>query len=188
MSTPSEARFSRPAQSRRVVASYESYPEAEAAVERLSREGFPVERVAIVGRDMHLYEQVTGRVTWADAALRGALAGAVTGALVGWLFGVFDWFHPLVAAAWLAFDGLWFGALVGTIMGLIAHWITRGRRDFGSIQTMVADQYDLLVDDQVAEEAARVLGVPTGAHIRPSDTTGAPSQPSTPSAPSGTTG
>jgi uncharacterized membrane protein len=144
-------------ESRRAVASYPNYSEAERAVDHLSDQKFPVERVAIVARDLKLVEQVTGRMGYGGAALRGALSGALVGALVGWLFGIFDWFNPIVAAAWLAFDGLWFGAVVGALMGLLLHALTRGRRDFASVAGITADHYDVLVDDEVAAEAARLL-------------------------------
>ena len=85
--------------SRRAVASYPSYAEAERAVDSLSDRRFPVERTAIVGRDLEYVEQVTGRMSYGAAALRGALTGAFVGFLVGWLFGLFDWFDPIVSAS-----------------------------------------------------------------------------------------
>jgi hypothetical protein len=142
---------------RRVVASYRTYPAAERAVDFLSDRKFPVERVSIVGQGLKLVEQVTGRLTWADAALRGLLTGAVTGGLIGWLFAVFDWFNPAIARGWVIIDGLWFGAVVGVIFGLLAYALTRGRRDFSSVAGMQADHYDLLVDASVANEAERLL-------------------------------
>jgi uncharacterized membrane protein len=142
---------------RRVIGSFPTYAEAERAVDFLSDRKFPVERVSIVGRDLHWIEQVTGRMSYAQAALRGALSGAITGVLIGWLFFVFDWFSPIVARGWLIVDGLWFGALVGTIIGLIAHAALGGRRDFASVGAMVADTYDVLVDEEVAEDAVRLL-------------------------------
>jgi uncharacterized membrane protein len=145
------------AQARRAVASYPSYGEAERAVDSLSDRKFPVERTAIVGRDLEYVEQVTGRMSYGAAALRGALTGAFVGFLVGWLFGLFDWFDPIVSAFWLAIDGLWFGAIVGALFGLLTHVTLRGRRDFASIGAMRANRYDLLVDEEVAGEAARLL-------------------------------
>lgn len=142
---------------RKVVASYESYREAERAVDHLSDVGFPVERVSIVGRGLHLVEQVTGRMTLGQAALRGAVTGALTGALVGWIFGIFDWTDPIIASALLALHGLWFGGIVGALIGMAVHAMQRGRRDFSSVGMMSADHYELLVDEEVAEEAARLL-------------------------------
>lgn len=56
---------------RRAIGSYENYSEAERAVDYLSDNGFPVERVAIIGSDVKLVEQVVGRLDHGGAALRG---------------------------------------------------------------------------------------------------------------------
>jgi hypothetical protein len=143
---------------RRTIETYDRYADAERAVDFLADNGFPVERVAIVGRDLRIVEQVTGRMTLGRAALRGALTGALTGALIGWLFWLFDWFDPVVASGWLIVDGLWFGALVGALFGLLAHAMTGGRRDFASVPMTTADRYELLVDEDVADQAASLLG------------------------------
>jgi hypothetical protein len=142
---------------RRVVASYSSYRDAERAVDHLSDNDFPVDRVSIVGRDLEYVEQVTGRMTYGAAALRGALSGAMVGLLVGWLFAVFNWFNAVIGWGWLILDGLWFGAVVGAVFGLLAHALTGGRRDFASIGGMRANRYELLVDDEVAASAERML-------------------------------
>lgn len=155
-----------PTRPHRAVASFSSYAEAARAVDALSDAKFPVEHVSIVGRDLEYVEQVTGRMSWGRAALRGMLTGAVVGLLIGWLFAVFDWFDPLVARGWLIIDGLWFGALVGTVMGLVAYALTRGERDFESIPAMRANRYEILVDDELAEEAERLLSR-TGEPMRP---------------------
>jgi hypothetical protein len=145
-------------QPRRTVTSFRTYPEAERAVDFLSDRGFPVQRVAIVGRDLHLVEQVTGRMGFGQAALRGAVQGAVIGALFGWIFGLFNWINPVVASLTLAFYGLIFGAVLGALLGLLVHGMSGGRRDFASVRGMEASQYDLQVDEQVADEATRLLG------------------------------
>jgi acyl-CoA reductase-like NAD-dependent aldehyde dehydrogenase len=77
-------------QPRRVVASYSSYRDAERAVDFLSDRRFPVQRVAIVGRDLQTLEQVTGRMGYGRAALNAGATGAVLGLLFGWLFGLFN--------------------------------------------------------------------------------------------------
>jgi hypothetical protein len=108
------------AQRRRVVASFSSYRDAERAVDFLSDQRFPVQRLAIVGRDLQTVEQVTGRMGDGKAALAGAAQGA-----------------PL---------------------GLLVHAMSGGRRDFASVSGMPANRYDVMVDDEVADEAARLLG------------------------------
>jgi hypothetical protein len=142
---------------RRVVATFDTYADAEHAVDYLSDNGFPVERTAIVARDLEFVEYITGRMDYGQAALRGALTGGLVGLLVGWLFAVFNWFDPIVSSFWLVIDGRWFGALVGTVFGLVSHALTGGRRDFSSVGAMKANRYEVLVDEDVASEAERLL-------------------------------
>src|ERR671912_335605 len=109
-----------------VVASYDSYPEAQRAVDYLSDERFPVERVAIVAEDLRFVEQVTGRLGYGQAALQGAGSGAVIGALFGFFLGLFSLADPLVSALILVLYGLVFGAIVGAILGLIFYALSGG--------------------------------------------------------------
>lgn len=142
---------------RRTVATYDSYADAERAVDYLSDNKFPVEHVSIVGRDLQIVEHVTGRLTWARAALNGALTGAVVGFLIGWLFAIFDWFDPSIARVWLIIDGIWFGALVGATMGLVTYLLLGGRRDFASVGAMQASHYDVVIDEEFADQAIQLL-------------------------------
>jgi hypothetical protein len=114
--------------------------------------------VAIVGRDLELIEQVTGRLDYPRAALRGAAGGAVTGVLIGWLFGLLSWINPLISALLLALYGLVFGLIVGAALGLVVHALQRGRRDFSSTTLMRPQRYELMVDEAVAGEAIQLLG------------------------------
>lgn len=142
---------------RRPVASYATYGEAENAVDYLADRRFPVERVAIVGHDVKLVEQVVGRMSYGRAALHGASGGAVTGVLIGWIFGLLSWIQPLLASLTLAVYGLIFGAIVGALISLVAYALQGGRRDFAAVQAMVPSRYEVLVDTEVADEAARLL-------------------------------
>ena len=142
---------------RRTVASYTSYADAERAVDRLADLDFPVERVAIIGQDMQTIEQVTGKLDYPTAAWRGAVSGAVPGALLGWIFGLFDWADPLVSALLLALYGLLVGAVIGAVIGLIAYAMQGGSRDFTSVTAMRPQRYEVVVDDEVADQAARLL-------------------------------
>jgi hypothetical protein len=142
---------------RRTVASFEEYAEAQAAVDRLSDERFPVERVAIVARGLRLEEQVTGRMTLARAALQGAAVAAVTGGVVGWLLGLFDAVEPLVSAISLALYGLIIGAILGAGFGAIAHAAGGGRRDYSAVSALRAEHYDVMVDAPIASAAEEIL-------------------------------
>ena len=143
--------------SRRMVASYGSYAEAQRAVDRLADEGFPVERLSIVAEGLRFEERVTGKKGYGRAALEGVGAGALPGVLIGFVFGLFSLVDPLVSGLLLAFWGFVFGALLGSVLGLISHALSGGRRDFSSVGGMRADSYDVVSDEEVAEEASRLL-------------------------------
>lgn len=138
-----------------VIASFDDYAGAQRAVDYLSDQRFPVERIAIVGEGLKLVEQVTGRLTWGRALGSGLLSGAVIGLLIGLLFGLF----ALSSAALLSLllYGLVMGAVFGALWALIGYALTGGRRDFTSVGGMRADRYNVLTDPEVAEEAHRLL-------------------------------
>ncbi len=166
-SSPTPTHDDRPQPARRVVASYADYRDAEKAVNYLADNRFPVEHVAVVGRELELVQQVTGRLTALDAAARGALTGAVTGLLIGWLFAVFTWFDPRIASGWVIIDGLWFGTLVGFVMGLVMYLITKSRRRFDAVSMMRPEYFDISVDELYADDAARMLlGFPLPSRVK----------------------
>jgi hypothetical protein len=140
------------------VASFDSYEDAERAVDRLADLDFPVQRVAIIGQDLQTVEQVTGRMNYPRAAWRGALSGAVPGVLVGWIFGLLNWVDPLITGLLLALYGLVFGAVLGAIVGVVIFALQRGRRDFASLMFMRPQRFEVVVDDEVADDAGRLLG------------------------------
>ena len=142
---------------RQVIATFDNYADAERAVDHLSDQGFEVNRVAIMGRDLEYVEQVLGRVNYGGAALRGAGSGALVGALIGWIFGLLNWIAPLVSALVLAGYGVVFGAVVGALFGLLAHAAQRGRRDFRSISGLRPRFYDVVADVEVADRALQLL-------------------------------
>ena len=53
------------------VGYYDRYEQAQAAVDYLSDEKFPVENVTIIGSDLRQVETVTGRLPWGRAGWRG---------------------------------------------------------------------------------------------------------------------
>ena len=140
----------------RTIASYSDYLGAQAAVDRLSDSGFPVEHASIVGRDIRIVEDITGRLTKGKAALNGAAGGAWFGLLLGVLLGLFLPGGALVA---LILSAVLFGAVWGALFGFVGQWATRGRRDFASSQRLEAGRYDVLVDSAFADAAATELGV-----------------------------
>lgn len=138
-----------------VVATYDSYVEAEQAIDRLSDAKFPVENTEIVGRDLRLVEQITGRMTLGRATLLGLGGGAWFGLLIGVLIGIFT----TTTSAWAAVIawGLVIGALWGAIIGFVAQAAVRGRRDFSSESQIVAAHYDVTAPQAYVSRAHDLL-------------------------------
>ena len=110
------------------VSTYTSYEDAQRAVDYLSDNGFPVEHAQIVGSNLRLVEQVTGRVTTGSATLAGAGSGAWFGLFIGLLgpAGIFaslailvflniasfgaTYMPPVMAPFWQFLNHFWIGA------------------------------------------------------------------------------
>lgn len=135
------------------VAGYPDYASAQRTVDYLSDNKFPVEHTSIVGTNLSLVENVTGRMTTGRAALAGAASGAWFGLFIGLLFGLFAQVNWLAAVL----TGLVVGAVWGAIFGAIAHGMTRGRRDFTSRSTLQAKEYAVNVAADHAEQARQLL-------------------------------
>ncbi len=138
-----------------VVGSYDTYSEAQRAVDFLSDEQFPVQHVSIVGSDLKMVENVLGRLTRGRAAMAGAATGAWFGLFVGVLLSVFasadtNSFGLLVSA-------LLYGALMGTVFGFVSHALSRGQRDFTSKSKIVASSYQIHCTWSEADKAREVL-------------------------------
>ena len=139
--------------SRQTIASYSDYAEAQKAVDYLSDNDFPVEHTAIVAEGLKFVEQVTGDLNYGKATLNGALSGASTGLFIGLIFGLFG-FAPFLTM--LAY-GLIAGAIAGALLGIIGYAMTGGKRDFTSVGGMQAENYNVMVDNDFADQAREVL-------------------------------
>jgi Domain of unknown function (DUF3482) len=143
------------------VARFDDYESAQRAVDRLSDDGFPVEKLDIVGSDLQLVERVTGRLTRARAAGAGALKGLWAGLLIGVLLGLFTSGHSFFAAA---ATGAALGAAWGALFGYTTHAGTKGQRDFSSVRQIVAIRYDLIAREGTVDRARSML---SGAGLLP---------------------
>jgi hypothetical protein len=137
------------------VGSYDTYEQAQAAVDHLSDEKFPVENVTIVGSDLKMVETVTGRLTTGRAVAAGAAGGAWWGLFVGLLLGIFstdggDWIGSVLT-------GLIVGLVFGAAFGGMGYAATRGRRDFTSTSKITAGRYDVMCNPANAEDARAQL-------------------------------
>jgi hypothetical protein len=138
-----------------VIATYDTYVEAQRAVDFLADEQFAVENVSIVGSDLKMVERVTGRLTRGRAAAAGAASGAWFGLFVGVLLSLFaesgtNGFALVVAA-------LIYGAVFGTIFGFVGHMLSGGKRDFTSRSKIVSSRYEIVVVWAHADKAREVL-------------------------------
>ncbi|MBC3763319.1 general stress protein [Quadrisphaera oryzae] len=145
--------------SEQLVGRYREYVEAQHAVDALSDAGFPVGSVRIVGRDVTIVEQVTGRLTKARATGLGAASGAWFGLFIGLLMGLFavGGFFTLLLV------GLVIGAFWGAVFGFFGHLATGGQRDFSSVRGLAAGSYDVVTDAGLGDRARAVLAGPTAA-------------------------
>jgi len=137
------------------VGSYDGYEQAQAAVDFLSDEEFPVENVTIIGSDLRMVEKVTGRLTRGRAIAAGAAGGAWWGVFVGLLLGIFS----TTGAGWVGslLLGLAIGLVFGAIFGATGYAATQGKRDFTSTSQILAGRYDVMCAPAHAEDARALL-------------------------------
>lgn len=142
------------------VGSFTTYLEAQQAVDTLSDQEFPVEKLTIVGVDLMQVENITGRLTWGRVLGGGAASGVWMGLFIGLIFALFT---PVGTGWGMFFWALIIGAVFGAIFAAIAYALSGGRRDFSSATTIVAGHYDILCAPDVAERARDMIA----ASVRP---------------------
>jgi hypothetical protein len=138
-----------------VIATYDTYVEAQRAVDFLADEQFAVENISIVGSDLKMVERVTGRLTRGRAAAAGTASGAWFGLFVGVLLSLFaqsgtNGFALIIAATI-------YGAAFGAIFGFVGHALSGGKRDFTSRSKIVSSRYEIVVVWAQADKAREVL-------------------------------
>jgi hypothetical protein len=122
-----------------------------------------VDRLALIGSDLKLVDDGSGRMTSVRAAGAGAVAGGWLGALLALYTFVLD--RPPIGAL---VTGLCWGVAIGGLFGVAlatAGYATFGRpRDHGVRRRLVAARYELYADGDVAASAWRLLFTmhPTG--------------------------
>lgn len=137
------------------IGSYPTYEKAQEAVDYLSDNEFPVENVTIVGTDLRLVEQVTGRLTRSALVRAAAMTGAMWGLFMGVIVSLFGSSEfSLLVPVITALVGAGFGALSGSM----AYSATGGKRDFTSRSGVVATSYEVRCQARVAEDARNLLG------------------------------
>ncbi len=144
------------------VAVFETYDDAQKAVDYLADQRFAVENLCIVGTDLKLVERVLGRRSWGQVLAGGALSGIGTGLLVG-LFMYF--LYPSLHIGTAMLGGLVIGVAMGVLSSAMAQSVNRGQRDFNSVTSTVATHYEVLGEHNVVQKARDLLQKMPGARV-----------------------
>lgn len=156
------------------VGVYDSYPQAQAAVDFLADAKFAVQNLAIVGTDLKSVERVTGRRNWGTVLVTGLQSGVSTGLMVALIL----WFlQPSTNPLALLPGALLIGILIGMAFAAIGYAASRGKRDFNSISQTVANKYEVLCEHKVAGQAREILATSPGARAAAFDPRNAQQQP-----------
>ncbi|WP_241095374.1 MULTISPECIES: general stress protein [unclassified Leucobacter] len=139
-----------------IVSTYDSYHDAQLAVDTLARANFPVARLSILGNDIRSVERVTGKLTYGRVALMGALSGAYLGLFFGLILFIFQPDNTAIAGVFIA--ALAMGAGFGMLFGVLSYALNRNRRDFSSVMQLVATRYDLITEPELISQARQILG------------------------------
>jgi hypothetical protein len=135
------------------LGSYHTYAEAQRVVDYLADQNFEVEKTQIIGTDLRMVEQITGKLNWPRALLAGAAGGAWFGLLIGLLMSILSTVSFGRALAW----GLSWGLLFGLGYAAMGYGLIRGRRDFTSRSGIVPSQFEVLVAADHSSHARTVL-------------------------------
>ncbi len=160
-----------------VVASYETYDQAQAAVTKVSGAQAEIAGLAIIGNDLKLVERIVGRLTWGKVALQGLMRGLGFGAFIGLVYLLFV---PEAIASVLLFPAL--GVAFGILLGLTSHAMTRRKRDYASVQQVLAARYDVVAPQETAGKAMHIIGQREDAAVASPPSPAAGDQPPAPPA------
>jgi hypothetical protein len=136
------------------VGLYNSYADAQKAVDYLADEKFPVQNLAIVGTELKSVERVLGRRSWKTVLSSGVSSGISTGLLVGLVMLIFT--RPASVLV-LLLSCLALGIAIGIAFAAVGYALTRGKRDFTSVTQTVATKYEVLCEHKVAAQAREML-------------------------------
>jgi len=150
---------------RAVIAVFDDLEAVQRAISKLADEGFPVDRISIIGKDLQSELRVNGFVTMGDIARPSAATGAWVGGLFGLLSGTALLFMPgagplivlgpLASGAVGAAQGALLGGAVGAVLG---HFVAKEK--LPKYERLVATGNYLVVihgmEDEV-ERARRIL-------------------------------
>jgi hypothetical protein len=135
------------------VSSYDTYKEAQQAIDHLADNDFPIRGITIVGIDPMLVERIDVHLTWRRVLATGAVSGAWLGLFVGLLLSLFT----TGAGPLPIMIGLVAGVVFGLATAAARHASARGQRNFVSHSQLVAHRYDVLCQPATAERARNLF-------------------------------
>lgn len=145
------------------VGVFDKYADAQAAVDHLSDQKFPVENLAIVGTELKLVERIRGRRDWRTVLVGGVTNGISTGLIVGILLSLFGngSFWAMFAMAMIVSIAL------SVLFAAVSYATTGGKRDFVSMTQTVPARFEILCEHKVAAQARELLQARPGgrAHL-----------------------
>lgn len=133
---------------------YDTYAEAQRAVDFLADKEFPVQDVMIVGTDLKQIERVRGRLTSGKVVLGGLLSGIWIGVFVGLIFTMFEGGEGLATRM---LSTVLIGAVFGAVWAYLGYRSTGGQRDFTSVSQVVASRYEVLTEHKHVQAARELL-------------------------------
>ena len=115
-----------------IVAVYPDHESAEHAIRLLHKNGFAIDDLSIVGRNINLTEEPTGFITTGDYVSAGARSGALIGGLAGVALGAALLVvpgigavivaGPIAAAVLAGVEGAVAGMTLGALAGALVGW------------------------------------------------------------------
>jgi hypothetical protein len=135
------------------LGTFTSYDDAQRVVDTLAERSFEVETTQIIGTNLRMVEQVTGRQTWPKAILTGMVQGVWFGLFIGLVLSILSDTSFLGAIAW----GISWGVVFWGAFAALDYAWARGRRDFTSLSVTVPTTFEVLVESDHADRARRSL-------------------------------
>jgi hypothetical protein len=139
-----------------VVGTFDEYAAAVAYVEKLVANDFPVQLIAIVGKNLRSVERGRNRINQG----RVALSGAITGSWIGFLFALLmptgngtDSAAVASITASTFLQPVLIGAGIGMLFNVLRFTLTKNKRSFVSQSMIIASEYQVQVPSDLVSKA-----------------------------------
>lgn len=141
---------------------FSNYQDATKLVERLIAGDFAPTKISIIGHDPVLVERVRSRLGYGRVALSGAVTGFWMGLIFALLIGAGMEVTPEGGVNYLPqqfFSVMFVAAGLGMLFQIIRFTATKNKRSFLSSQMPIATRYEVIVPDEDALGALKILGL-----------------------------